>query len=65
MDRRKFIERLARAGWLAVLAAAAGVLLARRQVKAPELCQKEGGCRTCPVLSGCGLPEAEKERNHG
>ena len=62
MVRRKFIHHLVRGGLVAGLAAAAGILISRDQVKLRSDCTVNFQCRSCNRLNGCQLPEAQQTR---
>jgi len=62
MVRRDFIERLARGGFLALIALVTGILFARRQVTLGIDCPGEAICRGCRDLERCTRPEATRER---
>ena len=61
MDRKRFIEQMARGGLLAVLALGTGFLLSRRQVTLQQECELNYQCRSCGKLKECQLPEAKKQ----
>ncbi|MEN8155469.1 MAG: hypothetical protein ABFS10_00840 [Bacteroidota bacterium] len=62
MDRRRFIEQMARGGVLAGMALGTGFLLVRRQVTLQQDCGLNYQCRGCKKIEECRLPEAREER---
>jgi len=64
MNRKSFLNTLARGGILALMALIAGVFYSRRQVSLERDCGLDLQCRNCSRLNDCGLPRAEKEREN-
>jgi len=62
MNRKEFVNRMARGSILGIIALLGGVLLARRQLSLVKECGLDYQCRNCSKLTKCQLPEAEKER---
>lgn len=65
MNRRGFLQKVGRGSLLAALMAAAGILVARRQVVSHQACSEGFRCRECRSLSQCQLPEAKTTREYG
>jgi hypothetical protein len=65
MDRKTFIRDMARLGLLGVLAATAGILLSRKQVRLEKQCGIGIQCSACRRLSSCAYPEALEEKGGG
>ncbi len=57
-DRRDFFRGLARGAAGLLLLGGTGLLM----TKSGSPCWADGGCRGCPSLSSCDLPEAEIAR---
>jgi hypothetical protein len=56
-NRRGFLTALARGAVVGTLGALALSVTTRKE-NAGETCAREGICRGCPALGGCGLPQA-------
>ena len=65
MNRRGYLQSLARAGLGGILFLAAGLLLSRKQVRVEPSCGLEKACRSCRRLETCSYTEAVKERENG
>lgn len=65
MDRRIFLNRVARGGLLSLLVLVTGILVSRKQVSLKASCTGDFQCRNCNKLNGCELPEAISERDYG
>jgi len=64
MNRKAFINTVARGGILALMALIAGIFYSRRQLSLERECGLNLQCRNCSKLSSCQLPGAEKERGY-
>ena len=62
MNRKAFINTLARGGILATMALLAGVLISRKQISIEKECGLNLQCRSCTGLKACEFPEAKIER---
>lgn len=65
MNRRDFINRLARTGFLAVFAVMIGIFASRGKITRGNECVAEFQCKGCGKLKACRLPESEKFRKNG
>ena len=63
IDRRRFFRAAARGAVLAVMAGAAVVLGRRQPNPQTQSCDRQSVCRNCPILQGCGMPQAHVFRD--
>lgn len=57
-DRRSFLRSMMRLGAGALLVGGAGLL----SLRSGKPCWADAGCRRCPELDGCEMPEARLTR---
>ena len=62
MNRKAFINTLARGGIGVSMAVLTGVLISRRQITLEKECGLNLQCRSCSGLKACQLPDAKIER---
>ena len=60
MDRKLFIQNVARFCFLGVFTAGSVYLYKNNKIEAFEECMASGLCKNCGSFSGCNLPEALK-----
>jgi hypothetical protein len=65
MNRREFVSKLARTGFLAAFAVMIGVFASQGKITRSSECVAEFQCKGCRKLKDCRLPESEKTRKNG
>jgi len=65
MERKQFIQTLARTSILAVMVGLVAVFVKRESIASTSECGIDFQCKKCNKVKDCTLPEAENFKNNG